>query len=68
MLLHDNVPAHSMIRVRQFLAQKMVAVLDHSPYSLIWFLRTSISPLEGAQQGAHFADVNAIKDRLTAIL
>ena len=28
MLLHDNVLAHSAIRVRQFLAQKMVAVLD----------------------------------------
>ena len=33
MLLHDKVPAHSAIRVRQFLAQKMVAVLDHLSYS-----------------------------------
>ena len=41
MLLHDNAPAHSVIRVRQFLAQKMVAVLDHPPYFLIWLPRTS---------------------------
>ena len=27
MLLHDNAPAHSAIRMRQFLAQKTVAVL-----------------------------------------
>ena len=33
MLLHDNARAHSAIPVRQFLAQKMVAVLDHPPYS-----------------------------------
>ena len=32
MLLHDNVPAHSAIGVRQLLTQKMVAVLDHPPY------------------------------------
>ena len=41
MLLHDNAPVHSAIRVRQFLAQKMVAMLDHRPYSPIWLLRTS---------------------------
>ena len=33
MLLHDNASAHSAIRVRQFLAQMMVAVLDHPPYT-----------------------------------
>ena len=38
MLLHDNSPAY---RVRQFLARKMVAVLNHLPYSVIWLLRTS---------------------------
>ena len=32
MLLHDNAPAHSEIRVRQLLPQKIIAVLDHSPY------------------------------------
>ena len=32
MLFHDNASAHSEIIVRQFLAHKMVAVLDHPPY------------------------------------
>ena len=70
MLLHDNAPAHSAIRVRQFLAQKMVAVLDHPPYS------RDLAPadfflfpcLKAAVKGARFADVNAIKDRVTDIL
>ena len=30
-LLHDNAPAHSAIRVRQFLNQKIIAELDHPP-------------------------------------
>ena len=32
MLLHNIAPAHSAIHVLQFLAQKMIAVLDHPPY------------------------------------
>ena len=70
MLLHDNAPAHSAITVHQFLAQKMVAVLDHPPYNpdltpadLFLFPR-----LKAAIKGARFADVNAIKDRVTAVL
>ena len=31
-LLIDNATAHSQIRVRQFLVQKMVAVIYHPPY------------------------------------
>ena len=70
MLHHDNAPAHSAIRVHQFLAQKMVAVLDPPPYSpdlahMDFFL---FSRLKTAIKGAGFADVNAIKDRVTAIL
>ena len=41
MLLHNNAPAHSAIRVSQFLAHKVVTVLDQPPYPLIWLLRTS---------------------------
>ena len=33
MLHHDNAPAHSAIRVKQFLAEKQVAVLEHPTYS-----------------------------------
>ena len=70
MLLHDNAPAHSAIRVRQFLAQKMVAVLDHPPYSpdlapTDFFL---FPHFKAAIKGARFADVNPIKDRVTAVL
>ena len=69
MLLHDNTPAH-VICVRQFLAQKMVAVLDDPPYApdlaptdFFLFLRLKV-----ANKGAHFVGVNAIKDRVTAVL
>ena len=62
--------AHSVIRVHQFLAQKMVVVLDHPLYTCDlapadFFL---LSRLKAAIEGAHFVDVNAIKDRVTAIL
>ena len=31
--LHDNAPSHNAIIVKQFLAQRKMAVLDHPPYS-----------------------------------
>jgi hypothetical protein len=30
----DNAPAHSSLRVSQFLAGKGISAMDHSPYSL----------------------------------
>ena len=70
MILHDNVPAHSATFVRQFLAQKMVVVVDHPPYcpdltpdDIFLFPR-----LKTVMKGARFGDVNAVKDRVTAIL
>ena len=59
-----------MIRVRQFLASKMVAVLDHPSYypdlaPVDFFL---FPRLKAATKGTRFADVNAIKDRVTAVL
>ena len=70
MLLHDNAPTHSVIHVCQFLAQKMVALLDHPPYA------PDLAPvdfvlfpcLKAAIKGARFADMNAIKNCVTAIL
>ena len=69
-LLHDNTLAHSVIRVRQFLAQKMVAVPHHPPYcpvlapvAFFFFPR-----LKAAIKVARFAEVNAIKDRVTSVL
>ena len=32
-LLHDNAPSHNATIVKQFLAQRKMAVLDHPPYS-----------------------------------
>ena len=66
MLLHDNAPA---IRVWQYLAQKIVAVLDHPPYSpdlapADFFL---FPRLKAVIKGARFADVDAIKDHVTAV-
>ena len=70
MLLHDNAPTHSAISVRLLLAQKIVVVLDHPPYNpdLIpadFFL---FPRWKAAIKGARFADVNGIKDRMTAVL
>ena len=70
MLRYDNAPAHSVIHVYQFLAQKMVAVHDHPPYvpdlALMDFFL--FPRLKAAIKGVRFADVNAIKDRVTAVL
>ena len=70
MLLRDNAHVHSVIRVRQFLAQQMVAVLDHPSYypdlaPVDFFL---FPLLKATIKGARFADVNAIKDGVTAVL
>ena len=70
MLLHDNAPAHSTIHVRQFLAQKMVAMLDHPPYfpylaPADYFL---FPRLKAVIKDGHFADVNAIIECVTAVL
>ena len=66
----SNRAAYSTIHVHQFLAQKMVAVLDHPAYypdlaSEDFFL---FPHLKAANKGARFADVNSIKDRVTAVL
>ena len=64
MLLQDNAPAHSAIRLRQFLAQKMVAVLGHplSNPDLVTADFFLFPRLKAAIKGARFTDVNAIKD------
>lgn len=69
-LLHDNAPAHSAIRVRQFLAQRGVTVLDHPPYSpdlapADFFL---FPRMKEVLKGARFADVSAIQGRVTSVL
>ena len=70
MLLYDNASAHSVIRVRQFLAQKMVAVLDRPPYSPDLALADFFlfPRLKAAIKVARFVDVNAIKDHVKAVM
>ena len=70
MLLHDNAPAYSAIRVRQFQVQKMVSMLDHPPYTpdlapADFFL---FPHLKATIKCARFSNVNVIKDRVTAVL
>ena len=63
MLLHDNAPAHSAIRVRQLLAQKMVTVLDQPPYSpdLVLADFFLFPRLKATIKVARFADVNVFQ-------
>jgi len=70
MLLHDNAPAHSAIRLHQFLAQRGVPVLDHPPYSpdlapANFFL---FPRLKSIMKGTRFADVATVQERVTAVL
>ena len=70
MLLRDNAPAHSAIQVRYFMAHKMETSLDQPPYPpdlapADFFL---FPGLKMVIKVALFANVNAVKDRLTAVL
>lgn len=70
-LLHqDNAPAHNALSIRQFLAERNIAVLDHPPYSpdlapCDFFL---FPKLKGVIKGVHFPDVEAIKKAVTTEL
>lgn len=70
MLHHDNAPAHSAISVKQFLAEKQVAMLEHPPYSPdlapcdFWLF----PKLKNIVKGTRFESVDDIKARVTAVL
>ena len=70
LLHHDNAPAHTALSVRQFLAQKQTAVLDHPPYSPdlapcdFWLF----PKLKSQLKGTHFASASDIKDTVTRAL
>lgn len=69
MLHHDNARTHCAIRVCQFLTQRMVTVEhpsyspDLTPVNLFLFPR-----LNAPMKSESFADVNAIKDCVTAVV
>ena len=70
MLHHDNAPAHNALSIRQFLAEKNVAVLDQPPYSpdlapCDFFL---FPKLKEVIKGTHFSDVETIKTAVTTEL
>lgn len=66
MLLHDNTPVHCVNRVRSFLAQRGVPIVDHIPYSpdlapVDFFL----FPLQKNVLKASFADLGTIQEHVT---
>ncbi|XP_060761402.1 protein unc-13 homolog A [Neoarius graeffei] len=67
-LLHyDNAPAHNALSIRQFLAEKNIAVLEQPPYSpdLVpcdFFL---FPKLKGVIKGPNFPDMETIKRAVT---
>jgi len=69
-LLHDNAPVHWAVAVQEFLAQKQVCVLHHSPYSpdlspCDYFLFPKLKlPLKGCL----FEDVQDIQAAVTSSL
>uniref|UniRef100_A0A3B4Z9Q2 Tc1-like transposase DDE domain-containing protein n=1 Tax=Stegastes partitus TaxID=144197 RepID=A0A3B4Z9Q2_9TELE len=70
LLHHDNTPAHNALSIRQFLAEKNIAVLEQPPYSphlAPWdfFL---FSKLKGVIKGTRFEDVDDIKMAVTTEL
>lgn len=70
LLHHDNAPAHSALTIRQFLASRQVATLDHPPYSpdlapSDFFL---FPKLKSALKGNHFDDIEDIKNETTTLL
>ena len=58
---HDNVPAHTALFVREFLATKQITVLEHPAYSpdlasSDFFLFPKI---KGILEGRHFDDIRS---------
>ena len=69
-LHHDNAPAHTALSIREFLAQKNIAVLEQPPYSpdlapCDFFL---FPKLKGVIKGTCFEDVHDIKKAVTTEL
>ena len=69
-LHHDNAPTHAALSVREFLANKSIACLDHPPYtpdlapSDIWL----IPKLKITLKGQRFEDIGDIQQHAKTIL
>ena len=71
LLHHDNAPAHNALSIRQFLAEKNMAVLEQPPYSpdlapCDFFLFPT--KLKRIIKGTRFEGVEAIKRAVTTEL
>ena len=44
LLLHDNVPIHCILNVRQFLSSKSICVIQHPPSCQIWHQNLFLFP------------------------
>jgi len=70
MLLHDNMPAHCAVNVKQFLASKSICVIQHPPFSpdlaltiCFIFLKVKLT-----FKGEHFSDSSDIQSGVTQLL
>jgi hypothetical protein len=67
-ILHqDNAPAHTALSVKQFLAEKQIAVLEHPPHSpnlapCDFFLFPKV---KSVLKGTRFASVTEVKKKTT---
>jgi transposase len=65
-ILHqDNAPAHTALSVKQFLAEKQIAMLEHPPYSpdpapCDFFLFPKV---KSVLKGTRFASVTEVKKK-----
>ena len=66
-LQHDNVPAHTALSTREFLAKKNIPVLPHSPYSpdLAPYDFCLFSKLKSKLMGHHFGTMDNIQEIVT---
>jgi transposase len=68
-LHHDNAPSHTSLAVREFLAEKQIAVLPHPPYSpdsapCEFFIFPKIKNLKGH----HFGTLTNVQTAATQAL
>ena len=69
-LHHDNVPSHTALSVKQFLARKGIPTLEHPPYSpdlapCDFFLFPKV---KSVLKGTHFESMKAVKEKTAQVL
>jgi len=69
-LHHDNAPAHTALRMQQFLAKNNMTVNPHPPYSpdLVPCNFFLFPHMKGQTKGKHFAEVSELKKKTPEVL